>query len=88
MSELEPQLTPLTAEPPRKRWPSASQALTLVAAGLILGIGGCAAFVASINSKSSLPMVFGAIFFVGLLAVFLGCVEVLILTFRAILGRH
>jgi len=73
-------------EPPRKRWPSAKQAAVLFFGGLLLGIGGCAGFVALMNSVEFFAYIFGAGFFVGLFMFLGGCIEVLIIAIRAFIG--
>ncbi len=66
----------------RKKWPSKSQALILIGSGILLGIGGCFAFLSTLESQVS--MLFGGLFFVGLILVLVGFVEVMVLLFRAL----
>jgi len=73
-------------EPPRKGWPSGRQAAVLLLGGLLLGIGGCAGFIALMNSIQFFAYIFGAAFFAGLLMFFGGCIETLVIAIRAFIG--
>jgi hypothetical protein len=77
------------AETMASRWPSGRQAITLFISGLVLGIGGCAAFLslAAKDSSGILSFIFGAAFFVGLFLVLAAFVECVVIVVRGLTGK-
>jgi hypothetical protein len=88
MSDQGQELIP-TPETMTSRWPSGRQAITLFISGLILGAGGCAAFLSVVSTDSSgvLSFIFGAAFFVGLFLVLAAFVECVVIVVRGLTGK-
>ena len=86
MEETTPFVPPSEAKP-YKKWPSGTQAAVLIGSGFVLGIGGCAAFLATMQHEI-ISFIFGALFFVGLILVFAGVVEILVMIVKALMGRN
>lgn len=88
MNEENPELAP-PQETKRTGWPSGRQALILFSSGLVLGIGGCAAFLSVVMNDSSglLSFLFGSVFFVGLILVLVAFVECIVIIIRGLSGK-
>jgi hypothetical protein len=65
-------------QPTRQRFPSWKQALLILAAGIVLALSSCAAFLSTISSADNLSVVFAVAFLIGVGGAVVGFALVLV----------
>ena len=68
------------------RWPLMIRGLVIAICGVLLGVGGCLGFLATVDSNDALAFLGGAGFFVGLFALAAGAIVFVIGAFKWFFG--
>ena len=68
------------------RWPLMVRGLVIAICGVLLGVGGCLGFLATVDSNDALAFLGGAGFFVGLFALAAGAIVFVIGAFKWFFG--
>jgi hypothetical protein len=64
------------------RWPLMIRGLVIAVCGVLLGIGGCLGFIATVDSSEALAFIGGGAFLIGVVTILAGGVMVIIGVFK------